>query len=321
MVMKNTLVGLISLFSVLFCALSGIAQTANYEDRKEQYSKWLGSIFGVTQDDEFVNYTEDSCGVDIELVAVKGGEFNMGCSGDNPDCGIDEQPEHEVVVDDFYISQFEITNAQFCAFLNSAGVGANASKNGKQLIALDQKLSQIKFMNGKFVPEQGCDNYPVVEVSWFGAAAFCKWAGGRLPTEAEWEFAARGGNKSKGFTYSGSNNLDEVGWHFGNSENEKSSGFYEKHGTMPVGLKKANELGIYDMTGNVYEWCSDHYNRDYYGYSPKNNPQGPGSGYSRVLRGGSWGDQQKACRVTYRISVGEYTNYFMYGFRFVKDRR
>ncbi len=312
-------------FSILVLMYAGISPIAaqNSESMADGngLGEWLVSVMGGESDGYFADYIEDSCGVSIEMVAVEGGSFEMGCTSEQINCNVDEKPAHNVFVDDFYISRYEVTNAQFCAFLNNAGVGADASRNGKQLIALDQKLSQIRFIDGKYVPEEGKGNYPVVEVSWFGAVAFCKWAGGRLPTEAEWEYAARGGSKSRGFLYSGDNNLDEVAWHYGNSQRDLSSGFYENHGTMPIGLKKPNELGIYDMTGNVYEWCSDRYNRDYYGYSPVNNPTGAESGYSRVLRGGSWGDEPKACRVAYRVSVGEYTNYFMYGFRFVKSRR
>ncbi|PLX21975.1 MAG: hypothetical protein C0599_07220 [Salinivirgaceae bacterium] len=279
------------------------------------------SVFTIFQANSFEDFVDDSCGIDMDLVAVEGGAFMMGCNQSQEECGPDETPLHEVSLDDFYISRYEVTNWQFCVFLNKSGIGQNATQNGKQFISIDEKLSQITYVDGKFVPEPGLENYPVVEVSWFGAVAFCKWAGGRLPTEAEWEYAARGGSESEDYIYSGSNNLDDVAWHYENSKVEGSSNFYEGHGTHPVGQKKANELGIYDMTGNVYEWCSDKYNRDYYGFSDKENPQGPSHGNSRVLRGGSWGDQSKACRTRYRVSVGEYTNYFMYGFRFVKDRR
>lgn len=265
-------------------------------------------------------YLEVKAGIEIDMVPVKGGSFFMGCKPQGElKCSEDETPSHKVTVDDFYLSKYEITNEQFCAFLNNLGVGRSAVHGGHQLIDYSKITSQLSFENGVFKPLKGFEHYPVVEVSWFGAAAFCKWAGGRLPTEAEWEYAARGGKDSKGYDYSGSNNLDEVAWYFDNSKSGKSSNFYESHGTFRVGQKKPNELGLYDMSGNVYEWCQDVYERDYYGYSPENNPQGPASGNSRVLRGGSWGDELKSCRLTFRVSVGEYTNYFMYGFRLCKD--
>lgn len=306
---------LISVLCIVF-SINAKSQENNLPSSEQKSSFW-----SFLKSDTFDDYVDDSCGVEIDLVAVDGGSYFMGCNQDQEICDPDEIPMHEVSIDDFYISRYEITNWQFCVFLNKSGIGQSATKNGKQLISIHEQLSQIDFIDGKFIPETGRESYPVVEVSWFGAAAFCKWAGGRLPTEAEWEYAARGGANSEGYIYSGGNNLDDIAWHFENSKTPESSNLYEGHGTHPVGEKLPNELGIYDMTGNVYEWCFDKYNRDYYGYSPNVNPEGPEQGSSRVLRGGSWGDQSKACRTRYRVSVGEYTNYFMYGFRFVKDKR
>lgn len=283
------------------------------------YIQWLFGSKKVEQN--FNNYVEQIETIKIEMIAVEGGHFFMGCAeSTGVKCSEDETPQHKVIVDDYYLSKYEITNAQYCVFLNSIGASSQAVHDGKLLIELQKKQSHIVFDKGQFNPLTGKDNYPVVDVSWFGAVAFCKWAGGRLPTEAEWEYAARGGAHSKNYDYSGGNNLDEVGWYFDNSKNDKSSNFYEEHGTFAVGMKKPNELGIYDMTGNVYEWCHDVYDRDYYGYGPVKNPKGPTSGSSRVLRGGSWGDELKSCRLTFRISVGEYTSYFMYGFRFCKSK-
>jgi formylglycine-generating enzyme required for sulfatase activity len=134
------------------------------------------------------------------------------------------------------------------------------------------------------------DKNPIVNVSWDDAEAFCEWLGGRLPTEAEWEYAAKGGSESKGYEYSGSNIVDDVTWHFGNSGST----------THPVGTRQANEFGLYDMSGNVLEWCSDWYDQGYYQKSPQVNPQGPTSGTSRVVRGGAWfglpWDVRCACR-------------------------
>ena len=112
----------------------------------------------------------------------------------------------------------------------------------------------------------------------------------RLPTEAEWEFAARGGNKSQGFKYSGNNNIDLVAWFMENSNNR----------TQPVATKRPNELELYDMSGNVYEWCQDWYDSSYYSISPSDNPIGPETGTRRVWRGGAWNDNSNQCRVTYR---------------------
>jgi len=158
------------------------------------------------------------------------------------------------------------------------------------------------------------DNYPVENVSWIDIQEFMirlNIAAGnknyRLPTEAEWEYAARGGQKSKGYIYSGSNRLDDVGW------------YHDNHGddTQPVGKKQPNELGIYDMTGNVLEWCSDWFDAYYYSYSPQNNPTGPTSGSSRVLRGGSICYADVFCVVTCRYSYAPNFRFIDTGFRLV----
>ena len=128
----------------------------------------------------------------------------------------------------------------------------------------------------------------------------------RLPTEAEWEFAAKGGNQSKGYTYSGSNDLEKVAWYGKNSEGK----------THEVGGKQANELGLYDMSGNVWEWCQDGYDKSYYENSPETNPKGVESSASRVLRGGSWGfNDASYCRVAFRNGNSPASRYGSYGLR------
>ena len=128
----------------------------------------------------------------------------------------------------------------------------------------------------------------------------------RLPTEAEWEFAARGGNKSHDYLYSGSDKLNEVSW------NGKYNG-----PVHPVGQKQANELGLFDMSGNAWEWCNDWYDRDYYLTSPDNNPIGPDTGKTRVVRGGSWSDTEFSCRVSYRSHNTPDSKGYIFGFRLV----
>ena len=207
-------------------------------------------------------YIETAKGLNLKMIYVEGGTFAMGSnSGES-----DEKPVHNVTLDSYYIGETEITQAQWRAVM-----GSNPS-NYKG------------------------DNRPVECVSWHDAQEFCKklseLTGKRyvLPTEAQWEYAARGGNQSKGYTYSGSNNIDEVAIYYSNSGS----------GHSKVKSKKPNELGIYDMSGNVWEWCSDWYSSSSYSSSSQTNPQGPNSGGYRVLRGGSWFNYASYCRVAFR---------------------
>ncbi|NLO69522.1 MAG: formylglycine-generating enzyme family protein, partial [Porphyromonadaceae bacterium] len=178
-----------------------------------------------------------------------------------------EKPTHSVTLSDYYIGKYEVTQAQW-----EAVMGNNPS-----------------YFTGD-------PDYPVEGVSWNDVQEYITKLNQltgksyRLPTEAEWEYAARGGAESKGYKYSGSDTLSNVAWYYDN-DNSK---------THPVGTKNPNELGIYDMSGNVWEWCNDWYASDYYNNSPQTNPQGPSLGSNRVNRGGSWLSGALYCRVSYR---------------------
>ena len=198
------------------------------------------------------------------MVYVEGGTFTMGATSEQKKPDDDEKPTHRVSLSSFYIGKYEVTQA-----LWKAVMGSNPSR-----------------FEG--------DNLPVERVSWNDCQTFLRKLNAmtgknfRLPTEAEWEFSARGGNLSRGYQYSGSKKIDDVAWYRNNSGSK----------THNVGTKAPNELGIYDMSGNVWEWCQDWYG-DYHGYS-QTNPTGPSSGANRVYRGGSWGSGAWLCRVAFR---------------------
>lgn len=203
------------------------------------------------------------------MVYVEGGTFTMGATKEQgSDARDEEKPAHKVTLKGFYIGKYEVTQAEWKAVM-----GENPSYHFKG------------------------DNLPIENVSWDDCQEFIRKLNEltgknfRLPTEAEWEYAARGGNKSRGYKYSGGNNVDDVAWYGGNSN----------YNTHPVGTKRANELGLYDMSGNVWEWCQDWYGS--YSSSAQTNPTGLGSGSKRVLRGDSWGGRAWRCRLSFRGGV------------------
>lgn len=247
-----------------------------------------------------------------ELVLIEGGEFIMG----DDDAGITEKPEHIVNINSFYLGKTEVTVKQFAEFIKSTNYRTDADKEGWSYIYTGtnwEKAQGVNWnydVNGKrrFADEI---NHPVIHVSWNDADAYCKWAGGRLPTEAEWEYAARGGGSSVSFTkYSGSDNIDTVAWFAFNSKNR----------THNVAKKNANKFGVFDMTGNVWEWCSDWYNKDYYKNSPDLNPRGPAEGKYKVLRGGAWMSVPQYCRLAYRYINLPGNRNSINGFRLAKDK-
>ena len=217
---------------------------------------------------------------EIEMVYVSGGTFTMGATSEQGfDYEVDERPAHSVTLSGYYIGKYEVTQE-----LWEAVMGSNPSD-----------------FKG--------DNLPVENVSWNDVQEFLRKLNAmtgkryRLPTEAEWEFAARGGNSSRGYKYSGSNSLGSVAWYRDNSG----------RGTHAVGTKSPNELGIYDMSGNVREWCQDWYGS--YSSSSQRNPKGTNSGSYRVFRGGSWNYDARLCRVSIRYYNNPDLRYNSLGFR------
>ena len=235
-----------------------------------------------------------------EMVLVEAGSFKMGSTK-----GLeDEQPVHTVkITRPFHVARYAVTFEEY------------------------DRFRRDKAQDGGW----GRGKRPVMGVNWNDALAYCNWlskkqgltpyySGGgktiqcvfsangyRLPTEAEWEYAARGGQKSKGYLYAGSDNPDDVAWHAGNSGDQ----------THPVGQKLPNELGLYDMSGNLWEWCWDWYGSDYYASSPVNDPTGPPSGSDKVRRSGSWREAANYVRTTFR-SAGSPSYPGANGFRLVR---
>jgi formylglycine-generating enzyme required for sulfatase activity len=219
---------------------------------------------------------------DYGMIPIKGGTFTMGCTDEQgSDCNDWEKPAHQVKVGDFQLGKYEVTQAQWKKIIGS---------------------NPIKFLN--------CDKCPVEQVNWNDIQVFLRKLNSqtgknyRLPTEAEWEYAARGGNKSAGYKYSGSDTIGDVAWFKDNSSSK----------THVVGGKKANELGLYDMSGNVWEWCQDNWHLNYQG-APQDEKAWLNAGSYRMNRGGSFVNVAWNCRVSIRDYLYPSYRYYYLGFR------
>ena len=238
------------------------------------------------EDRKFKNEEFNVGQVSFTMVAVEGGNFMMGAPEADSEAMDREKPQHKVTLSNFYIGETVVTQA-----LWKAVMGTNPSYPQGMLLPV----------NG--VSWDDCQTF-IVKLNQMTGKKF------RLPTEAEWEYAARGGKKSKGFKYAGSDNLDEVAWYAGNATESMNP---------DVKKKKSNELGLYDMTGYVWEWCQDLYAEDYYINSPAKNPCNTASGKERVLRGGDKIQSAKSCRVTVRNHKDADSKDMFYGFRLAMD--
>lgn len=254
----------------ILLVLMGVTVSAQQKKKKDKSNIALPNV-----SKDFLDSIQNN------MVWITGGRFVMGSDVSEAD----ERPAYEVVVDGYAISKYPVTQRQWIVLM-----GSNPSEF------------------------KGCDQCPIDKVSWDDAQRFIgilnkltskKYS---LPTEAEWEYAAKGGLQIKQFYYSGSDNIDEAGWYSGNSNRQPH----------PVGGKKPNSMGLYDMSGNVWEWCLDWYNKNYYEQMENNNPEGPSSGSGRVRRGGSWFTQAGNCKTTTRNSVKQDYSDDIGGFRLVQ---
>jgi formylglycine-generating enzyme required for sulfatase activity len=217
----------------------------------------------------------------LKYVWIPPSTFMMGCSPGDSECGDDEKPAHQVTITrGFWIGQTPVTVGAYKRFAGATG----------------REMPPAPNFNKGWANE----NMPIVNVTWDDAQSYCGWTGGRLPTEAEWEYAARGGSTEARY-----GPLDEVAWYSGNSGGQ----------THDVAQKRANGFGLYDMLGNVWQWVSDWYDANYYQSGPAQDPQGPASGQMRVLRGGSWVVAPNFVRVSSRVRLNPAFRHYLVGFR------
>lgn len=258
------------------------------------------------------------------MVFVPGGTFTMG---DTAGIGFDEElPTHSVTLNSFYMAKYLVTQGEYEAIMGNNpasgfGVGDNIPVYDVNwydaikycnLRSIQEKLKPVYSISGSTNPDDWGEvpDFGDDDSTW--AAVICNWnaTGYRLPTEAEWEYAARGATDNPDYLYSGSDNIDEVAWYIDNSGSS----------TPAVGGKAPNGLEIYDMSGNVYEWCWDWFDASYYKSSPSKNPTGPESGSRRMLRGGSWDFHDYFCRVSCRGNNTPFSKYHYNGFRICRTK-
>lgn len=293
-----------------------------FADRDMVYSNNVVFKIKIRQAKKFINID----GLPIELTKVNGGSFLMGIKandeGKSTDTQEDNIPLHEVVLSDFFIGTYEITVAQFKKFIDATGYKTDADKNGGSYVwgrgywEIKKNINWKCDVNGVVLDESDYEQ-PVVHVSWNDAVAYCTWLKQktgedfRLPTEAEWEYAAKGADEGHGYEFSGGDDVYDVGWYWYNSYDIGEED--PDYGVHYVGRKIPNEIGLYDMSGNAAEWCNDIYGK--YNAGSQINPTGEYEGSYHVLRGGSWFNHEEDCRTTSRENLVPHTRRFNSGFR------
>ena len=252
-----------------------------------------------------------------EMALIPAGEFEMGSNDYDS-----EKPIHKVYLDAFYMDKYQVTNEKYAEFLNNYGRDADSA--GHKLIYLDDESCLIEKSGNNYRPKSGYENHPVIDVTWYGAAAYAQYYGKRLPTEAEWEKAARGGLTGKKYPWG--DEIDPTKANYNDGSRNWSVEDMLKY-LKPVGSFPDNGYGLYDMAGNAWEWCADEYDSGYYSKSPKNNPTGPGTPIlfvndnftnvktSRVCRGGSLNNSPNDVRCAYCGRVNPSFRCYLQGFR------
>jgi len=288
--MNNKKIPALSLISALLLVITGCAPhaaaTVTTAATPTPPPTMSGSVRQPALPDTRIRYQDG-----MAIVYVPAGQFEMGSNVTER-----ARPAHTVSVDAFWIDRTEVTNAMFAAFLNEQG---NQVEDGVAWLepgAGDRGVvyGHIQENDGVFRPESGYDDHPVVEVSWYGAAAYCAWAGARLPTEAEWAYAARGPDSRPypwGDAYDDSRaNYCDINctYKWRDTGFDDGAAEWTAVGSYPAG---ASWCGALDMAGNVWEWVQDWWAEDYYARSPIENPQGPESGTLHIARGASWFDE------------------------------
>ncbi|GAA4418490.1 hypothetical protein GCM10023187_51950 [Nibrella viscosa] len=288
----------LSLSDIVLNTRQGVYARSGERQLPADYNKMLGAFYFVKRDKPVPSAPDNTrptpasptdLPVGPEMVRVKGGTFRMG----SKDGEADEKPVHTVTVNDFLIGKYEVTVSEYMQFVEATG------SHYPEWLEAGNKY-HIQTGTESYYKDKGYTSVrsrlPIVGVNRHDAEAYCEWLSRRsgkpyrLPTEAEWEYAARGGQSSRSYQFSGSNSVDEAGWYGDNSGGQPHE----------VGQKAANELGLYDMSGNVWEWCQDWYGS--YDRDNQINPTGPATGAYRVLRGGSWFNEPQICRSANRYN-------------------
>lgn len=277
--MKN----LFTLFAVTIFSLSSFGQATSQMQNPYGKAAKKPASKNTPLDPKMVELLKS---IEDKMVKVDGGNFTMGCViVQDTECYAQEKPRHIVTLNTYYIDKFDITQKEWKAVMGTSPAA------------------------------KYCADCPVVNVTWFEAQEFINKLNQmsnknyRLPTEAEWEYAAKGGNKSHGYKYAGGNEARTVAWY--DSTISKT--------VHPVGQMAPNELGLFDMSGDVWQWCSDWFNDKYYSTSPSSNPTGPARGTTRCVRGGSWWGPMRDCRVANRDQFPPESKDDDVGFRIVRN--